>query len=108
MFWYELKFLFPKNTNYWPKPKLNQNYEREREDFVIGNLKNTIPKHILKKPSTLNRIISKNKNPLRERERESTQKFFVGKIWIEWKKWYQIYTKQNEEKNGQNIRKRNG
>ena len=60
MFWYELKFLFPKNTNYWPKPKLNQNYEREREDFVMRNLKinnnnnnnnnnnKTTPKHIKK------------------------------------------------------------
>ena len=35
-----------------------------------------------KKPSTLIRIIRKNKNSPRERERELT--FCVGKIWIEW------------------------
>ena len=53
----------------------------------MGNLKNTIPKHIffiiiIKKnpPSTLIRVTRKNKNPERERERErerdSTHNFF--------------------------------
>ena len=57
----------------------------------------TIPEHILKKrePSTLIRVIMKNKNPPKEkkgeRERENSH-FCVGKIWFEWKKWYQIYT----------------
>ena len=43
----------------------------------MGNLKNTIPKHIFfiiiikkKPPPTLIRVIRKNKNPERERERE--------------------------------------
>ena len=55
----------------------------------MGNFLKKIPKHIFKykKPSTLIRIIRKNKNPQeRERERESIYNFFVGKIWIEWKK----------------------
>ena len=53
----------------------------------MGNLKNTIPKHIFfiiiikkKTPPTLIRVIRKNKNPERERERErerdSTHNFF--------------------------------
>ena len=61
----------------------------------MGNYKNTIPKHILKKSSTLIRVIRKNKNSPNkskereretERERESTRSFCVGKIWIEWEK----------------------
>ena len=52
-------------------------------------------------PSTLIRVIKKNKNPPkerrereRERERERTHIFVnLEKIWIEWEKWYQIYTK---------------
>ena len=46
-----------------------------------------MPKHIFKnkKPSTLIKIIRKNKNP-QEREKESIYNFFVGKIWNEWKK----------------------
>ena len=61
----------------------------------MGNLKkkkNTTSKHILKKPSTLYRVIRKKKNPPREREREYSQ-FLCGKILIELEKWYQIYTK---------------
>ena len=61
-----------------------------------------------KEPSTLIRGIRKNKNPPRERERErereSTHILLGEKIWSEWGKWYQIYTKWNGEKNSQNIR----
>ena len=46
--------------------------------------KNTIPKH-------LNQSYKK-KSKNSTRERESTHSFFVGKIWIEWEDWYQIYT----------------
>ena len=56
----------------------------------MGNLKNTIPKHIFftiiikkKTPPTLIRVIRKNKNPEREREREIVLTvfffFFCGK-----------------------------
>ena len=56
----------------------------------MGNLKNTIPKHIFfiiiikkKTPPTLIRVIRKNKNPEREREREIVLTvfffFLVGK-----------------------------
>ena len=56
----------------------------------MGNLKNTIPKHIFfiiiiikNPPPTLIRVIRKNKNPEREREREIVLTvfffFFVGK-----------------------------
>ena len=53
----------------------------------MGNLKEKKPKHIFKykKPSTLIRIIRKNKNPQeREREREYLQ-FFCGENmnWME-------------------------
>ena len=59
------KFLFPKETKYEPKPKFNQCYKREREDFLKK-----------KEPSTFIKGIRKNKNS--ERERESTHSF-VGK-----------------------------
>ena len=63
---------------------------------MIGTLKNTILKHILKKkkkkPSTLIRVIRKNKNSPKkgERERESTHNFVWENMdWME--KRYQIY-----------------
>ena len=60
--------------------------------------KTTIPKHILKKPSTLIRFIKNNKNSPkesrereRERERERVLTVLCGKK-IDWmEKWYQIY-----------------
>ena len=77
------------------QPKL-QKRERERErererrlydvKFKKYNTKTYIKK---KKPSTLNKVIRKNKNLPREREREREREsthsfsFFVGKIWIE-------------------------
>ena len=48
-----------------------------------------------KKSSILIRVIKKNKNSpkeSRERERERAHSFCMRKIWIEWEKWYQIYT----------------
>ena len=50
----------------------------------MKNLKNTIPKHIFnfffffKNPSTFLRVIRKNENPPKERERESNHNF-LGK-----------------------------
>ena len=75
----------------------------------MGNFLKKIPKHIFKykKPSTLIRIIRKNKNPQeREREREYLQ-FFCGENmdWMEemisnlYKiKWGEEESKYNTEK----------
>ena len=54
----------------------------------MGNQKktqyqNTYYKRKKKELSTLIRGIRKNKNPERERERESTHSFVGGKIWTE-------------------------
>ena len=54
----------------------------------MGNLKNTIPKHILKKKTektiNLDHNYKKKQKSMRERERErereNTHSFFVGKI----------------------------
>ena len=64
------------------QPKL-QKRERRLCDvkFKKYNTKTYIKK---KKPSTLIRVIrKKKKSTAREREKESTHSFFVGKIWIE-------------------------
>ena len=75
----------------------------------MGNLKNTIPKHILKKKTkkTINLDHNYKKKQKSMRERESTHSFFVGKIWIEWEKWHRIYTKSNGEKKSQILKNEN-
>ena len=66
MFYYKLKFLFPKKLSINP----NQNSTKptkERDDFVMGNLKTQYHNTLKKKPSTLIKGIRKNKNLERER-----------------------------------------
>ena len=44
------------------------------------------------------KVIKKNKNPPKESRQRDYSQFFLGKIWIEWEKVYQFYTKENGEK----------
>ena len=74
----------------------------------MGNLKKKIPKHIFKykKPSTLIRIIRKNKNP-QERERERVFTIFCGENmdWIEEMISNLYKIKWGEEESEYNIEK---
>ena len=74
----------------------------------MGNLKEKKPKHIFKykKPSTLIKIIRKNKNP-QEREKESIYNFFCGENmdWMEEMISNLYKIKWGEEESKYNIEK---
>ena len=73
-------FYFPKNLSINLNQNSTKDIKKEGEDFVMTNKKHTHNPEtyiFLKKPSILIRVLKKNKNSSRERERESTHSFFL-------------------------------